>query len=141
VRKIKTATVIALAMIVLLLGAVAYAAATQWGVFSFLEYRYDKQMPPEAKNALQTNVPQVGGDEADVAFKVREALYDGKQLEGLEYGWPANAYCLTELWAKDWLIGKRLKREKARELILHHCEAHGIGESRKKVEKALFGRA
>jgi hypothetical protein len=80
VRKIKTATVIALAMIVLLLGAVAYAAATQWGVFSFLEYRYDKQMPPEAKNALQTNVPQVGGDEADVAFKVREALYDGKQL-------------------------------------------------------------
>lgn len=80
VRKIKTATVIALAMIVLLLAAVAYAAATQWGVFSFLEYRYDKQMPPEAKNALQTNVPQTGGDEADVAFKIREALYDGNQL-------------------------------------------------------------
>ena len=80
VRKIKTATVVALAMIVLLLAAVAYAAATRWGVFSFLEYRYDKQMPPEAKNALQTNVPQTGGDEADVAFKIREALYDGNQL-------------------------------------------------------------
>jgi hypothetical protein len=62
------------------LAAVAYAAATRWGVFSFLEYGYDKQMPPEAKDALQTNVPQTGGGEADVAFKIREALYDGNQL-------------------------------------------------------------
>jgi hypothetical protein len=91
VKKIKTATVVAMAMIVLLLAAVAYAASTQWGVFSFFEYRYDKQMPPEAKNALQTNVPQIGGEEADVAFKVREALYDGNQLHVIIEARPKDA--------------------------------------------------
>lgn len=80
VKKIKMATVVAMAMIVLLLAAVAYAASTQWGLFSFMEYRYDKQMPPEAKDAIQTNIPQTGGDETDVVFKVREALYDGATL-------------------------------------------------------------
>ena len=79
-KKIKTATVVALALIVLLLAAVAYAAATQWGLFSFLEYRYGREMPPEAKDALQTNLPQTGGEETDVTFKIREALYDGAQL-------------------------------------------------------------
>ncbi len=91
VKKIKMATVVAMVMIVLLLAAVAYAAATQWGVFSFLEYRYDKQMPPEAKDALQTNVPQTGGEEADVAFKVREALYDGEQLHVIIEARPKDA--------------------------------------------------
>ncbi|MCE5235281.1 MAG: hypothetical protein LLF87_04430 [Eubacteriales bacterium] len=59
-------------------------------------------------------------------------------FEGLEYGWPANAYCLTELWAGDWLKGARLTRAQARERVLDHCEAHGIGESREKLQKALF---
>lgn len=91
VKKIKAATVVALALTVLLLAAVAYAAANQWGVFSFLEYRYDKQMLPEAKNALQTNISQNGGEEAEVAFKVREALYDGAQLHVIIEARPKDA--------------------------------------------------
>jgi hypothetical protein len=102
----------------------------------------------DIRSALHVTKKQ-GASEADSALKSLQRQFlisvcgSKRKLsfEGLEYGWPANAYCLTELWAKDWLIGKRLKREKARELILHHCEAHGIGESREKVEKALFGRA
>ena len=80
VRKIKTATVLAISMVILLMAAAAYAAATQWGLFSFMEYRFGQKMPPEAQNALQTNVPQTGGEEVDVTIKVREALYDGQQL-------------------------------------------------------------
>lgn len=80
VKKIKAATVLAISMIILLMAAVAYAAATQWGLFSFMEYRYDQKMPPEAQGALQTNLPQTGGEEADVTIKVREALYDGQQM-------------------------------------------------------------
>ncbi len=83
VKKIKAATILALSMIILLMAAVAYAAATQWGIFSFMEYRYDQKMPPEAQNALQTNLPQTGGEEADVTIKVREALYDGKQIHAI----------------------------------------------------------
>ncbi len=60
-------------------------------------------------------------------------------FEGLPYGWPANAYCLTGLWAGDWLKGARLPRAEARERILSHFEAQGIGESRKALQKALFG--
>jgi hypothetical protein len=81
VKKIKAATVAAIALVILFLAAVAYAAATQWGLFSFLEYRYGVKMPPEAQSALNTNIPQTGGEkDADVTFKVREALYDGVQL-------------------------------------------------------------
>lgn len=61
-------------------------------------------------------------------------------FEGLEYGWPANAYCLAELWAGDWLKGKRLKREEARGRILNHCEVQGICEDRAKLKRALFGK-
>lgn len=101
----------------------------------------------DIRSALHVTKKQ-GASEADSALKSLQRQFlisvcgSKRKLsfEGLEYGWPANAYCLTELWAKDWLIGKRLKREEARRLILQHCEAHGIGESREKVEKALFGR-
>ncbi len=75
VKKIKAATVLAISMIILLMAAVAYAAATQWGLNSF-----NQKMPPEAQGALQTNLPQTGGEEADVRVKVREVLYDGQQL-------------------------------------------------------------
>ncbi len=80
VKKIKAATVAALALTVILLAAVAYAAAAKWGLLSFLEYRYNLAMPPEAKGAIQTDLPQTGGEEAEVSFKVREALYDGIRL-------------------------------------------------------------
>lgn len=59
---------------------------------------------------------------------------------GMEYGWPANAYCLTEAWAGEWLLAYRLTRQEARERILAHCAAQGIGESPEKVKRALFGK-
>jgi len=101
----------------------------------------------DVRSALHVTKKQ-GASEADSALKSLQRQFlisvcgSKRKLsfEGLEYGWPANAYCLTKLWAKDWLTGKRLKREDARERILDHCEAHGIGESREKVKKALFGR-
>lgn len=92
VKKIKAATVAAIALIVLLLAAVAYAAATQWGIFSFLEYRYGRTMLPEAKDAIQTDLPQTGGEEnADVTFKVREALSDGMRLNVIIEARPKDA--------------------------------------------------
>ncbi|HWS28585.1 MAG TPA: hypothetical protein VN512_00590 [Clostridia bacterium] len=101
----------------------------------------------DVRSALRVTKKQ-GASEADTALKSLQRQFlisvcgSKRKLsfEGLEYGWPANAYCLTELWAKNWLAGKRLKREEARERILDHCEAQGIGESREKVRKALFGR-
>lgn len=89
-----------------------------------------------------------GASEADSALKSLQRQFlisvcgSKRKLsfEGLEYGWPANAYCLTELWAKEWLTKKHLKREDARAHILDHCEAQGIGDSREKVNKALFLR-
>ena len=59
-------------------------------------------------------------------------------FDGLAYGWPANAYCLTELWAGDWLSEPRISRQEAREVILAHCAEKGIGESTEALKKALF---
>jgi hypothetical protein len=101
----------------------------------------------DVRSAVQVTKKQ-GAFEADSALKSLQRQFlisvcgSKRKLsyEGLPYGWPANAYCLTEIWAKEWLTEKHLNREDARTIILDHCEAQVIGESREKVNKALFLR-
>lgn len=59
-------------------------------------------------------------------------------LDGREYGWPSNTYCLVEDWAEDWLAKEcMLTREEALEHIMEHCEAWGKEFDRKKLRKIL----
>lgn len=57
--------------------------------------------------------------------------------DGQEYGWASNAYCLTEIWAGDWLCNLP-ERDEAREHILTHFASQGV--DRQELGKTLFGK-
>jgi hypothetical protein len=59
-------------------------------------------------------------------------------FDGQEYGWPANTYCLVDVWFSDWLKEPLLPTDEARKKILKHCENMNIDVN--KLEKLLFGR-
>lgn len=60
--------------------------------------------------------------------------------DGLEYGWPANAYQPAEDWAGDWLPSKLPDKRDAREEILDCAEAIGNKIDQARLEKLLFGK-
>ncbi len=58
--------------------------------------------------------------------------------DGVEYGWPANTYCLTSDWAAAWLSEPLLPTKDARDKILAHCAALDPAIDQKKLGKLLF---
>jgi hypothetical protein len=59
-------------------------------------------------------------------------------FDGLEYGWPANTYCLVDSWAGDWLKEPLLSTAEARAKILAHCAAMDNSIDIEQVERLLF---
>jgi hypothetical protein len=84
VRKIKPLTIAAIACIITLLGAIAYAAVTQWSMESFLGRWYGEQITQEGQKALQTMEPgKYAAETTNMTVTVRQALYDGQNLHVL----------------------------------------------------------
>ena len=77
-KKFRLGLVIALAC--LLLATAAFAAANQWGVLDFISARQGVQTLPEAQELVQRDFPQADARTDDVAFTVREAIFDGDHL-------------------------------------------------------------
>lgn len=59
-------------------------------------------------------------------------------FDGMEYGWPANTYCLVDDWASGWIAEPLLSTTDARAQILAHCAALDNRIDIKKAEKLLF---
>lgn len=60
--------------------------------------------------------------------------------DGVEYGWPANTYCLVEDWAGALLTDTEMTQNEAREQILTHCAALSKDIDIKKLSGLLFGK-
>ena len=65
-------------LLVLLMAGIAVAITGGNGIFSFLER--DAAIPGDAKDALQTEFTQEGGELTNVTFRVRDAISDGRTL-------------------------------------------------------------
>ena len=64
--------------ITLMLGAVAFAAATQWHLFDHIPFLTGKDTPKNADSLMQSNLYQ--GTANNVEISVNEAGYDGRTL-------------------------------------------------------------
>ena len=81
VKKIRMFTVVAIACIITLIGAIAYAAVTQWDIQSFGKRWYGVEITEEGQRALQTMQPGAyAAENDDVTVTVRQALYDGNTM-------------------------------------------------------------
>lgn len=59
---------------------------------------------------------------------------------GQPYGWPANAYALTDEFLADWLPRRPLPQAEAQAAVLAHCLKEFSAVDEKKLAKALFKR-
>ncbi len=75
-KKWTTGLVIALLALAMTCGAVA--AGEHWGLLQFLGRYMDYQQPEEAMQAVQTAIPQTGGEMTSAVMSVEEAVYDGE---------------------------------------------------------------
>ena len=91
-RKLRLSAAIAVAAC-LILTAAAFAAATHWGLFDFLNQGQDDGVLPEAAEIVVTAPPQEGGQGDLATFRLREAVYDG------EY-----AYMIVDVTPREGLL-------------------------------------
>ena len=75
---LRLAAVIAAACTVF--AATALALSNTWGIMDFLTNRQNNEVLPGASDIVQRDVPQTGGQSEMVAFSVREAVFDGKDI-------------------------------------------------------------
>lgn len=81
VKKIKGVTVIAIACIITLVGAIAYAAVNQWNIQSFIGRWFGAEITEEGRNALKAMAPGTySAENNEMTVTVRQALYDGSTL-------------------------------------------------------------
>ena len=59
--------------------------------------------------------------------------------DGREAGWPANTYCLAELWLSDWLREPLLPTREARSRLSAHLTGLDVVFDRRGMENILFG--
>lgn len=90
-KKTKLRFGVALAAVVLVLSTiVAGAASIHYGIFDFLHNASGGEVLPEAKDLVQSNMPQTGGQTDPVTFRIREAIYDGTSANLLIEAIPAD---------------------------------------------------
>jgi hypothetical protein len=58
--------------------------------------------------------------------------------DGMEYGWPANCYCLVDDWAADWLREPLVSTAEAKAKILAHCARLDSNADLQALDKLLF---
>ncbi len=97
-RKLRVSLLVAV-LIVILLAAVAFAAATRWGVLDFFKL-YDQPIEPlETAEGMISR--DLGSDENErLSMTVREAMYDGKNVRVVVEVAPAkdSNLMLVDLW-------------------------------------------
>ncbi len=98
-RRLRPRTVLAIALLLALLGAVAYAASTGWRLFDFWTQRYDLGVPQAAQDVLAHSDQRVftsGG----VEFALWESIADGKIAYTSALARPADGDALL-VWMID----------------------------------------
>lgn len=79
VKKISTGLIFALVLVLLV--AVAFAAATQLGILDFIQLRSGGDaVLQNAPELIQKDLPQQGGDTTHAIFSLREAAHDGENV-------------------------------------------------------------
>ena len=92
-RKLRLSAAIAVAAC-LIVATAAFAAASHWGLFDFLDQGRDSGVLPEAAEIVATDPPQQGGEGELASFKLREAVYDGEYVYMVVDATPADGLLL-----------------------------------------------
>ena len=118
-RKLRLSAAIAVAAC-LIVATAAFAAASQWGLFDFLDQGGDSGTLPEAAEIVATDPPQEGGAGKLASFKLREAVYDGEYVYMVVDATPADGMLL--------LGPDMLPPDAMRDLTKEDSDAMTIGE-------------
>ena len=92
-RKLRLSAAIAVAAC-LIVATAAFAAASHWGLFDFLDQGRDSGTLPEAAEIVATDPPQEGGEGELASFRLREAVYDGEYVYMVVDATPADGMLL-----------------------------------------------
>ena len=92
-RKLRLSAAIAVAAC-LIVATAAFAAASHWGLFDFLNQGRDSGALPEAAEIVATDPPQEGGAGELASFRLREAVYDGEYVYMVVDATPADGMLL-----------------------------------------------
>ena len=92
-RKLRLSAAIAVAAC-LILATAAFAAASHWGLFDFLDQGGDSGALPEAAEIVATDPPQQGGAGELASFRLRETVYDGEYVYMVVDATPADGILL-----------------------------------------------
>ncbi len=82
VKKMKRLTVVAIALLIVLIAAIAYAAVTQWNIQSFMSRWYGAEVTEEGQQTLQT-LSGYTAETEEVTVTIRQALCDGENVSVL----------------------------------------------------------
>ena len=118
-RKLRLSAAIAVAAC-LIVATAAFAAASHWGLFDFLDQGRDSGTLPEAAEIVATDPPQEGGEGELASFKLREAVYDGEYVYMVVDATPADGILL--------LGPDMLPPDAMRDLTKEDSDALTIGE-------------
>ena len=92
-RKLRLSAAIAVAAC-LILATAAFAAASHWGLFDFLDQGAGSGTLPEAAEIVATDPPQEGGEGELASFRLRETVYDGEYVYMVVDATPADGMLL-----------------------------------------------
>ena len=92
-RKLRLSAAIAVAAC-LIVATAAFAAASHWGLFDFLDQGRGSGALPEAAEIVATDPPQEGGAGELASFRLRETVYDGEYVYMVVDATPADGILL-----------------------------------------------
>ena len=92
-RKLRLSVAIAVAAC-LIVATAAFAAASHWGLFDFLNQGAGSGTLSEAAEIVATDPPQEGGEGELASFRLREAVYDGEYVYMVVDATPADGMLL-----------------------------------------------
>ena len=118
-RKLRLSAAIAVAAC-LIVATAAFAAASHWGLFDFLDQGRDSGTLPEAAEIVATDPPQEGGEGELASFRLRETVYDGEYVYMVVDATPADGMLL--------LGPDMLPPDAMRDLTKEDSDAMTIGE-------------
>ena len=118
-RKLRLSAAIAVAAC-LILATAAFAAASHWGLFDFLDQGAGSGTLPEAAEIVATDPPQEGGEGELASFRLRETVYDGEYVYMVVDATPADGMLL--------LGPDMLPPDAMRDLTKEDSDAMTIGE-------------
>ncbi|MDR2902928.1 MAG: hypothetical protein LBU77_00225 [Clostridiales bacterium] len=80
-KKASLRLIVTVAAVFCVLTTTVFAMSNAWGVMDFLNGRIaGVEVPPDAAEIVQTNLPQEGGEAEAAVLSIREAVYDGRNI-------------------------------------------------------------